>query len=84
MLKRPTRAVGAGANASRLMGVWLANGVSRHPRTVQDGAIRWNSRRVNVSHLLAESEVGLEEIDDGLWDVYVGPHKGGPIVLPIS
>jgi len=28
---------------------------------------------VNVSHLFAELEVGFEEIDDGLWNVYFGP-----------
>ena len=28
---------------------------------------------MNVSHLLAELESGLEEIDDGLWNVYFGP-----------
>ena len=39
----------------------------------RNGGIRWNSQWVNVSHLLAELEVGFEEIDDGLWDVYFGP-----------
>lgn len=39
----------------------------------RNGGIRWNSRWVNVSHLLAELELGFEEIDDGLWDVYFGP-----------
>ena len=39
----------------------------------RNGGIRWNSRWVNVSHLLAELEVGFEEIDEGLWDVYFGP-----------
>jgi len=38
----------------------------------RNGGIRWNSRWVNVSHLLAELEIGFEEIDDGLWDVYFG------------
>jgi hypothetical protein len=38
----------------------------------RNGGIRWNSRWVNVSHLLAEQYVGLEEIDDGLWQVYFG------------
>ena len=28
---------------------------------------------MNVSHLFAELEVGFEEIDDGLWNVYFGP-----------
>lgn len=39
----------------------------------RNGGIRWNHRWVNVSHLLAELEVGFEEIDDGLWNVYFGP-----------
>jgi hypothetical protein len=39
----------------------------------RNGGIRWNHRWVNVSHLLAELEVGVEEIDDGLWNVYFGP-----------
>jgi putative transposase len=38
-----------------------------------NGGIRWIHRWVNVSHLLAELEVGFEEIDDGLWNVYFGP-----------
>lgn len=28
---------------------------------------------MNVSHLFAEFEIGLEEIDDALWNVYLGP-----------
>jgi transposase InsO family protein len=39
----------------------------------RNGGIRWNKTWVNVSHLLAELEIGLEEIDDGLWNVYFGP-----------
>jgi hypothetical protein len=42
-------------------------------RVSRNGGIRWDHRWVNVSHLLAEREVGLEEIDDGLWNVYFGP-----------
>ena len=38
-----------------------------------NGGIRWSRRWVNVSHLLAELEVGFEEIDDGLWNVFFGP-----------
>jgi hypothetical protein len=26
-----------------------------------------------VNHLFAEVEIGFEEIDDGLWNVYFGP-----------
>lgn len=42
-------------------------------RVSRNGGIRWEHRWVNVSHLLAEQDVGFEEIDDGLWDVYFGP-----------
>jgi len=35
--------------------------------------IRWGSRWVNVSQVLAELDVGFEEIDHGLWEVYFGP-----------
>ncbi|MEO7964099.1 MAG: hypothetical protein ABIT38_09355 [Gemmatimonadaceae bacterium] len=38
-----------------------------------NGGVRWHSRRVNVSHVLAEEYVGLEEVDDGIWSVYFGP-----------
>jgi putative transposase len=30
-----------------------------------------------VTHTLADEYVGLEEVDDGLWDVYFGPVKLG-------
>ena len=39
----------------------------------RNGGIRWNREWVNVSHPLAELDIGLEEIDDGLWNVYFGP-----------
>ena len=42
-------------------------------RVSRNGGIRWGSRWVNVTHVLAELEIGLEEIDDGLWEVYFGP-----------
>ena len=34
---------------------------------------RRNERWVCVSHLLLEQHVGLEALDDGLWNVYLGP-----------
>lgn len=47
-------------------------------RLVSDnGGIRWNHNWVNVSIVCAGEYVGLEEIDDGLWDVYFGPLKLG-------
>jgi putative transposase len=39
----------------------------------RNGGVRWHKRWVNVSHLFAELEVGFEEIDDGLWNVFFGP-----------
>jgi len=42
-------------------------------RVSRNGGIRWNSHWVNVSHVLATEFVGLEEVDDDLWNVYFGP-----------
>lgn len=42
-----------------------------------NGGIRWNCEWVNVSIVCAGEYVGLEEIDDGLWNVYFGPLKIG-------
>ena len=39
----------------------------------RNGGVRWHNRWVNVSHVLAEEYVGLEEVEDGRWSVYVGP-----------
>lgn len=38
-----------------------------------NGGIRWNRAWVNVSVTCVGEYVGLEEIDDGLWNVYFGP-----------
>jgi putative transposase len=42
-----------------------------------NGGIRWNHHWVNVSVCCAQECVGLEEIDDGIWNVYFGPLKLG-------
>ncbi|MGH8128188.1 MAG: integrase core domain-containing protein, partial [Gammaproteobacteria bacterium] len=42
-----------------------------------NGGIRWNCAWVNVSIVCAGEYVGLEEIDDGIWNVYFGPLKIG-------
>lgn len=42
-----------------------------------NGGIRWNRDWVNVSIVCAGEYVGLEEIDDGIWNVYFGPLKLG-------
>jgi putative transposase len=38
-----------------------------------NGGIRWHHRWVNVSHVLAEEYVGLEEVADEVWSVFFGP-----------
>jgi putative transposase len=42
-----------------------------------NGGIRWNSHWVNVSTVCAGEYVGLEEIADGIWNVYFGPLRLG-------
>ena len=45
-----------------------------------NGGIRWNKQWVNVSTVCAGEHVGLEEIDDGIWNVYFGPLKLGRLL----
>jgi putative transposase len=45
-----------------------------------NGGIRWNHLWVNVSHVCVGEYVGLEEIDDGVWNVYCGPLKLGRLL----
>lgn len=45
-----------------------------------NGGIRWNKQWVNVSSTCAGEYVGLEEIDDGIWNVYFGPLKLGHLL----
>jgi putative transposase len=42
-----------------------------------NGGIRWHKQWVNVTSALIGEYVGLEPIDDGLWDVYFGVKKIG-------
>lgn len=42
-----------------------------------NGGIRWGRDWVNVSTVCIGEYVGLEEIDDGIWNVYFGPLKLG-------
>jgi hypothetical protein len=42
-----------------------------------NGGIRWNCRWVNVSTVCVGEYVGLEEIADGIWNVYFGPRRLG-------
>jgi hypothetical protein len=43
----------------------------------RNSGIRWKKQWVCVTHTLAGEYVGLEEVDDGLWDVYFGPVRLG-------
>lgn len=43
----------------------------------RNSGIRWNRHWVCVTHTLAGEYVGLEEVGDGLWDVYFGPLRLG-------
>ena len=38
-----------------------------------NGGIRWPPHGGNGSHPGMGDDVGLEDIDDGIWNVYVGP-----------
>ncbi len=43
----------------------------------QDASIRWKSRKVFVSSLLARRTIGLEQVGDRVWSAYFGPlHLG--------
>jgi putative transposase len=42
-----------------------------------NGGIRWNKQWVNVSSTCIGEYVGLEEIDDGVWNVYFGALRLG-------
>jgi putative transposase len=44
------------------------------------GGIRWKRDWVNVSIVCAGEYVGLEEIDNGIWNVYFGPLKLGRLL----
>lgn len=45
-----------------------------------NGGIRWNNAWVNVSTVCVGEYVGLEEIDDGVWNVYFGALKLGRLL----
>lgn len=42
--------------------------------------IRWNRGWINVSTACIGEYVGLEEIDNGIWNVYFGPLKLGRLI----
>jgi putative transposase len=41
-------------------------------RVSRNGGIRWKRGWLSVSHPLIDEDVGLEEVDDGVWDLYFG------------
>ena len=43
----------------------------------RNGGFRWVTQRVPITHTLQEQYVGLEEVDDGIWDVYFGSVRLG-------
>ncbi len=45
-----------------------------------NGGIRWNCQWVCVSTVCAGEYVGLEEIDNGIWNVYFGSLKLGRLL----
>ena len=42
-----------------------------------NGGIRWKNSWVNVTSALIGEYVGLEEIDEGIWEVYFGSKRLG-------
>ena len=42
-------------------------------RVSHNSGFRWRSKRVNAGHVFSGEYIGLEEIDNGIWDVYFGP-----------
>ena len=43
----------------------------------RNGGFRWSAHRVPISHTLEGEYVGLEEVDDGVWDLYFGSVRLG-------
>jgi hypothetical protein len=37
------------------------------------GQVKWNAEPLFLSTVLRQEYVGFEEVDDGIWDVHVGP-----------
>lgn len=46
-------------------------------RVSSSGCMRWASKPIHVSRVLATETIGFEEIDNEIWDVYFGPVKLG-------
>jgi transposase InsO family protein len=41
------------------------------------GVVYWHNGQVYVSHILKGENVGLNQVDDGIWDIYFGPVRLG-------
>jgi hypothetical protein len=52
------------------LGVWDYPYHFKVRRVSRTGAIRWQTKRVPLTHTLVEEYVGFEEIDDGIYNVY--------------
>ncbi|WP_348945178.1 integrase core domain-containing protein [Chitinibacter sp. FCG-7] len=48
-------------------------------RVCQSGLIYWRSLRVYIGYLLRDEWIGLELVDEGIWDVYFGPVRLGSL-----
>ncbi|HZI86044.1 MAG TPA: integrase core domain-containing protein, partial [Pyrinomonadaceae bacterium] len=49
-------------------------------RVGHNGCIRWRSERVHVSLVCQHQDIGLEEIDNGIWNVHFGSLKLGRLI----
>jgi transposase InsO family protein len=49
-------------------------------RVGSNGCIRWRSERVVVSSVCMNQNVGLEEVDNGIWNIYFGSLKLGRLI----
>lgn len=49
-------------------------------RVGHNGCIRWRSERVFISLVCAHDDVGLEEVDNGIWNLYFGSLKLGRLI----
>lgn len=46
-------------------------------RVSRNGGIKWSSEWVNISSVLAEEFIGLQEVDDGVWTVWFHDYSLG-------
>ena len=46
-------------------------------RVTQNGCFYWHQQYITAGQVLIGEDIGLEEIDDGLWDVFFGPVRLG-------